>query len=204
MPSPPFSSPSSFLPLTSALDGAIHVHTPTVTAVTAGRCGLWSRWRSVGRSPIVVHEQRRSVSQAQEPLPVPPPPRSPPFTVRSGDPISFYSRRAPPLSNSECVPDPLAFPACLPACLLASFPTRATNESRKKQIDFAKIESRPTSAQLLQYLRFQQTADGGVWGGGGPSLSSYASPSKRNEERRFQYCFHLVRFTACCTYWVCS
>lgn len=54
------------------------------------------------------------------------------------------------------------------------------------QIDFSKIESRPTSAQLLQYLRFQhqQSAEG---------APSSASNGSNGEERRFQYCFYLVR-----------
>ncbi|CAN0469230.1 unnamed protein product, partial [Hapterophycus canaliculatus] len=54
-----------------------------------------------------------------------------------------------------------------------------------KQIDFSKIESRPTSAQLLQYLRFQQSTEGG---GAFPSASGGGG---NGEERRFQYCFYL-------------
>ncbi|CAM9704897.1 unnamed protein product [Ectocarpus sp. 4 AP-2014] len=58
-----------------------------------------------------------------------------------------------------------------------------------REIDFSKIESRPTSAQLLQYLRFQQTTEAGGVGAGGALSSDHTN----GEERRFQYCFYLVR-----------
>eukprot|EP00903_Cladosiphon_okamuranus_P012334 g11563.t1 len=53
-----------------------------------------------------------------------------------------------------------------------------------REIDFSKIESRPTSAQLLQYLRFQhqQSAEG---------ASPSGSSGNNGEQRRFQYCFYL-------------
>ncbi|CBN76762.1 Trifunctional Chorismate Mutase/Prephenate Dehydratase/Prephenate Dehydrogenase [Ectocarpus siliculosus] len=56
-----------------------------------------------------------------------------------------------------------------------------------REIDFSKIESRPTSAQLLQYLRFQQTTEAGGMGAGG----ALSNDRTNGEERRFQYCFYL-------------
>ena len=56
------------------------------------------------------------------------------------------------------------------------------------KIDFSKIESRPTSAQLLQYLRFQQAANGGT-----RSPTEGGDLAGNGEVRRFQYCFYLVR-----------
>ncbi|KAG5178627.1 Trifunctional chorismate Mutase/Prephenate Dehydratase/Prephenate dehydrogenase [Tribonema minus] len=51
-----------------------------------------------------------------------------------------------------------------------------------RDIDFSKIESRPTSAQLLQYLRYQLRSSGsGAGGAGGGS----------DDLPRFQYCFYL-------------
>lgn len=57
---------------------------------------------------------------------------------------------------------------------------------RLSQIDFSKIESRPTSALLLQYLRFQQSA----------STSVGINGSAERELPRFQYCFYLVGFVS--------
>lgn len=69
-----------------------------------------------------------------------------------------------------------------------------------RDIDMSKIESRPMSASLLNYLRFRNTVTmnnrGGIGGSGGtPSSSSAAtvSPSSRSGEElpRFRYCFYL-------------
>ena len=55
------------------------------------------------------------------------------------------------------------------------------------QIDFSKIESRPTSAPLLQYLRFQQSASTSVGINNGTA---------ERELPRFQYFFYLVGFVS--------
>ncbi|CAN0411387.1 unnamed protein product, partial [Discosporangium mesarthrocarpum] len=54
-------------------------------------------------------------------------------------------------------------------------------------IDFSKIESRPTSAQLLQYLRFQQSAMGN-----GNSNGQGGGENGNGDLPRFQYCFYLA------------
>lgn len=55
-----------------------------------------------------------------------------------------------------------------------------------REIDFSKIESRPTSAQLLQYLRFQQASNGSMH-----SPTEEGNLAGSGEARRFQYCFYL-------------
>ncbi|CAM9394727.1 unnamed protein product [Chrysoparadoxa australica] len=60
-----------------------------------------------------------------------------------------------------------------------------------RDIDFSKIESRPTSAQLLQYLRFQemtQATEGRRKFGQGTKKETDIT---RNDLPRFQYCFYL-------------
>ncbi|CAM9672850.1 unnamed protein product, partial [Phaeothamnion confervicola] len=61
-----------------------------------------------------------------------------------------------------------------------------------RDVDFSKIESRPTSPILLQYLRYRHLQDGGsgsggmVSGGGGMGGGAVAA-----DLPRFQYCFYL-------------
>ena len=50
-----------------------------------------------------------------------------------------------------------------------------------RDIDFSKIESRPTSATLLNFLKFRAAAMGGSWGVGGKSKGV----------PRFRFCFYL-------------
>mmetsp|Transcript_18204 Transcript_18204/g.23985 ORF Transcript_18204/g.23985 Transcript_18204/m.23985 type:complete len:701 (+) Transcript_18204:119-2221(+) len=57
-----------------------------------------------------------------------------------------------------------------------------------RDIDFSKIESRPTSANLLQYLRFQQQQMGGT--------HYFDRGNKNKKEPRFSYCFYLDILTS--------
>lgn len=53
-----------------------------------------------------------------------------------------------------------------------------------RDIDFSKIESRPTSASLLNFLKFRaESIEGGIWGGGGKA--------KTKGLPRFRFCFYL-------------
>lgn len=102
-----------------------------------------------------------------------------PLSLSSNHPVSSPPPRGRQADN-ESTP---------PSYLVVGF--LPLHDPLEKQIDFSKIESRPTSAQLLQYLRFQQSAEGG---GAFPSTSNGGGTTGKNgEERRFQYCFYLVR-----------
>ena len=52
-----------------------------------------------------------------------------------------------------------------------------------RDIDFSKIESRPTSASLLSYLKFRHQRNG--------ASASSANGSNKDELPRFRYCFYL-------------
>jgi prephenate dehydratase len=56
-----------------------------------------------------------------------------------------------------------------------------------RDIDFSKIESRPTSAQLLQYLRYQQRTGSSATG----TSNGRDSAGEPADLPRFQYCFYL-------------
>lgn len=76
---------------------------------------------------------------------------------------------------------------CAYACQ-SPFPHLCPFCSLLHQIDFSKIESRPTSSQLLQFLRFQQSTSGR-----GRETGRYKDGAAPNELPRFQYCFYLVK-----------
>jgi len=66
-----------------------------------------------------------------------------------------------------------------------------------RDIDFSKIESRPTSASLINFLRYKKEAKNGGVGGSGANNSGDTPPGissgggKGGITRRFRYCFYL-------------